>query len=195
MVHGQSYANLLHWVVSLWQQNCYCICSEGAVTGIALVHSLKASHVTWTVAAWKEQMFTYLTRGEPLRVREVMHRGTKGASLCCASSSCRTKGPFTVWQLQWLRSHFGRSWQILHFQPFKEEPVPSVWCMPLLHLYLLTDSTEVCCKTFCKAKSKSKGSNIQAWKRVSYSVSEKYGWRLKDLLSKELILSREITVF
>lgn len=71
-------------------------------------------------AAWKKQMCSYLTRGEPSRVREVMHRGTKGASLCCASSSHRTKGPFTVRQLQWLWSHFGRSWQILHFQPFKE---------------------------------------------------------------------------
>lgn len=193
MVHGQSYANLLHWVVSLWQQNCYCICSEGAVTGIALVQGLNAAHVTRTVLRgknrWARIWLVVNHQGwgrwctEALKVHrsavQAVHTGQKGLSLCGSCSGCGVI----------LEDHD-------KYYTFSPSRRASAFCL----IYappspLLTDSTEVCCKTFCEAKSKSKGSDMQAWKKVSYSVSEKYGWRLKDLLSNELILSLEVTVF
>lgn len=102
MVHGQSYANLLHWVVSLWQQNCYCICSEGAVTGIALVQGLKAAHVTRTVPRgknrWARIWLVVNHQGwgrwctEALKVHrsavQAVHTGQKSLSLCGSCSGC-----------------------------------------------------------------------------------------------------------
>lgn len=63
-------------------------------------------------------------------------RCTKRAKvhLCAAAQDKRGLSLFGSWRV--LGSHFGRSWQILHFGLVKQSPVSSVWFMPLLDLHL-----------------------------------------------------------
>lgn len=134
------------FVVRRYSKLCYCDASEYRVekTDVCL------SHLWWTrehVSKWDAQSTK-------------VHHWSKAAA--------QDKGPFTLQQLQGLRSHFGRSWQILHIQLVKESQCPPFdLCLPSSSSSpYWQNGGKLCCTTVYEPKVNSNKWNIQLWKKV-----------------------------
>lgn len=103
------------------------------------------------------------------------------------------KGPFIKWQLQGLGSHFGRSWQILHFQLLKESQCPRFdLCPSLTFISSLINWSSTVLQYLDKSKgrwlSRLNKSNIlffwriTGWNKVETELEDQRRWWKEILL-------------